>query len=425
MKTLALVLCIISLSLLSCTKSVEPLVIPDLMPRATATDAAEFTKAQETVTKLRGEIKAHPETKKNYSDLAQVFIQEARVTGKHHEYYPIATRLVDEALTKDSLFFDALLLKATIQMTKHRFAEAKQIITTAIRVNPYNAGAYGILADANTELGLYSEAADATTKMMSVRPDLRSYARASYQREIRGDLNGALSAMRMAVDAGAYGQENREWAVYQYANLYLHDGKLDTATFLYKGILEERPNYGYALSGMAMVAAAKKDYGTAIENLVKASQVLPEHLFIEQLSDIYLAMGDTQNAKVMEEKVVATFEQHENDGWNIDREYAAYCANHNIHLEESLKRSENDLKSRPDNIDALDTHAWLLCKLNKAVEAKPLIEKALRMHPLNPAIAYHGSVIALNTGDVALAEQLKASCKYLAPGYSLSLVAAK
>ncbi|HET9135054.1 MAG TPA: tetratricopeptide repeat protein [Candidatus Kapabacteria bacterium] len=425
MKTLALVLCIISLSIVSCTKTVEPLVIPDLQARANASDAAEFKKAQETVTKLRGEIKAHPEKKKNYSDLAQVFIEEARVTGRHHQYYPVASRLVDEALTKDSLFFDALLLKATIEMTKHRFTEAKQTINTTIRVNPYNASAYGVLADANTELGLYDEAATAVDKMMGARPDLRSYARASYQREIRGDLDGALSAMRMAVDAGAYGQENREWAAYQYGNLYLHDGKLDTAAFLYKGILEERPNYGYALSGLAMVAASKKDYGTAIENLVKASQVLPEHLFIEQLSDIYLAMGDTENAKVMEEKVVAMFEQHEKNGWNIDREYAAYCTNHNIHLEESLKRSENDLKSRPNNIDALDTYAWVLCKLNRATEAKPVIEKALQMHSLNPSIAYHGSVIALNTGDITLAEQLKGSCKYVAPGYSISLVAAK
>ncbi len=422
MKTFYYILALV-LGMTACKKEPQPLIIPDLTPRLSKIDTAEFNKAQAQVVKFREQIKQHPETIKNYSDLATVYIQEARVTGRHHEYFPVAERLLDEALMRDSLFFDALTLKAGMQMTKHRFAEAKVSITKALSGTQYSSGAYGILADANTELGKYDEALAAVDKMMSARPDLRAYARASYQREIHGDLDGALSAMRLAVDAGAYGQENREWTVYQYANLFLHSGKTDTAAFLYNGSLEERPDYGYALSGLAMVAAAKQDYGKAIELLAKASQVLPEHLFIEQLSDIYLAMGDTTNAHVMEAKVLETFAQHEKDSWNIDREYAAYCANHSIHLEEALQRAERDHTSRPDNVDALDTHAWVLFRMGKAAEAKPLIERALRFNTLNPIFYVHAALIEQAAGDNMAAAKYRSQLHYLPPVFNHSSIA--
>ncbi len=406
-------------TIFGCKHSSTTLVIPDLQPRAGDSTSKEFSKAQETVSKLRAQIQQHPETVKNYTDLAQVFIQESRITGKHHDYYPVAESLLVAALSHDSIYFDALVLRSGIEMTKHRFAEAKVTVTKAISYNDHNAGSFGILADANTELGLYDEAVKAVDKMMSARPDLRSYARASYQREIRGDRDGAISAMKLAADAGSFGEENREWALYQFANLFLQWGKLDTAKFIYNGILEERPNFGYALSGLAMVAADKNDYGTAIGNLVKAAQILPEHIFIEQLSDLYVAMGDTANAHIIEQKVLQAFDLHEKDGWNIAREYAMYCANHNIHLKDALAQAEVDFKSRPENIDALDTYAWLLFKNNRAVEAKPLIEKVLRFHSLNASLYFHAAMIA-NANNDKLATQTyltQALSTYLPPIY--------
>jgi hypothetical protein len=43
--------------------------------------------------------------------------------------------------------------------------------------------------------------------MMAIRPDLRSYSRVSYLREIFGDIPGAREAMLMAIQAGYPGQE--------------------------------------------------------------------------------------------------------------------------------------------------------------------------------------------------------------------------
>ena len=48
--------------------------------------------------------------------------------------------------------------------------------------------------------------------MVDIRPDIRSYSRVSYLREIYGDYPGAIEAMKMAVDAGVAGDEATEWA---------------------------------------------------------------------------------------------------------------------------------------------------------------------------------------------------------------------
>lgn len=373
--------------------------LPDLMPRTGDSISTEFVKASQAVTKLRTEIKAKPEILKNYTDLAQVYIQESRISGRHHEYFPAADYLIAEVLKRNPEDFEANVLKAGMMMTRHDFANAKETIAKAIAKNPYNSGAYGVLCDANVELGRYDEAVAAVDKMMSARPDLRSYARASYLRELHGDRVGAIEAMKFAADAGAAGQENRSWALYNLGNIFLNWGKLDTAEFIYKGILEERPNYAYAMSGLAMVSAARKNYPSAVEYLVKASQLAPEHIFVEQLADIYSAMGQKDAAAQMEKKALDAFALHEKDGWNIDREFAVFCMNHDINISEAKQRAEKQYKVRPDNIDALDTYSWALYKAGNANEAVLLIEKALAVKSLNASLHYHAGMIYAKAGN--------------------------
>ncbi|MEO5929385.1 MAG: tetratricopeptide repeat protein, partial [Candidatus Kapaibacterium sp.] len=325
---------------------------------------------------------------------------------------PKARLVLDEALKYDPSNFGANITKASMLMTLHQFADAKALAEKAIQTNPASAFAYGVLCDANVELGKYDEAVKASDMMLSTRPDLSSYARASYLREIYGDRPGAISAMKMAADAGAPGTEERSWALYNLANLFLNQGKLDTAAFIYNGILEERPNYPYALNGLASVKAARKDYGDGIELLVKASQLAPEHLFFEQLSDIYLAMDQKDQAGTMEKRVLDAFEQHEKGGWNVDREYAIYCANHDIKLPEALMRAKRELDRRPDNIDVQDTYAWCLYKNGKAAEAVPYIEQAMRFKSDNPILHYHAGMIYTAAGNKGkAASELRAALR--------------
>lgn len=368
--------------------------IPNLSRRSGETNpSSEFLNAQKAMEYYRDEILKRPDLVKNYIELAQLFLQEARVTGNDAEYIPKAKYLLEEALSRDPENFEAIVTKGSMLLTMHQFQEAKRLLEKAIGQNPHHALAYGVLCDAYVELGEYDEAVKACDKMLSIRPDLRSYSRASYLRELHGDLRGAREAMRLACNAGVHGQENRAWALYYLGKLFLEEGKLDTATYILNGILEERPNYAFALSGLALVKSAQGEYGEAIKLLTRAYEETPEHLFLEQLADIYRATGRIEDANAMVRKVLESFLRDEQRGWNINREYAMLCANHEINLSEALNRAKAEYDHRSNNIDVLDTYAWALCKNGRAREAVPIIERAVRLNTINSALHYRAGMI--------------------------------
>lgn len=384
--------------------------IPTLSARTSETKpSAEFLKAKESVEFYREQIRKNPAKVENYNRLAQIFLQESRVTGNHSEYIPKATIVLDKALKLDPNDTEALCMKASVFATLHDFKNAKKLVEKVIAKYPDFAFARGIQTDALVELGYYDEAVKTADKMVSIRPDIRSYSRVSYLREIYGNPESAADAMKMAAEAAVPGQEERAWALYNLGTIYLNMGKLDTADYLFKGILEERPNYAYALSGRAKVQSAKGNHAGAIQYLVQAVQIMPEHTFLEQMADVYQAMGQKESEKQIAEKVLKAFEQHEEEGWNTDREYAAFCLNHNIELEEALKRAENECKARPDNIDVLQTYAYALFKNGKTAEAVPHIERALRLKTRNPQLLYQAGEIYAAAGQIEKAQFLKQS----------------
>ncbi len=379
-----------------------------LAPRADKATGAEFLSAQSAAEHYREEIQKKPNAAKNYVELAQLFLQESRVTANHHFYIPKARALLDYALELEPGNFEATITKAFMLMTLHKFREAEDLAEKAIAVNPHNSFAYGVLCDAHVELGKYDEAVKACDAMMGVRPDLRSYARAAYLRELYGDIPGAIDALELAAAAGINGQEDRAWCLFQLGNLFFHDGKPDTAEYIFKGILEERPGYGFAMSGLAQIRNAQGKYNDAIELLSRAYQMTPEHIFLEQLADIYRATGQTRAAQGVEQIVLNAFDQHDRDGWNVDREYALFCADHALYLNEALSRAQREFERRPDNIDAIDTYTWTLLKAGRAAEAANFVGKALRLNTRNPILHYHAGMIYRAAGQPKLArEQLE------------------
>jgi len=374
--------------------------LPKLKPRGgTVQPSSEFLNAEKSVEYYETEIRRKPKVVKNYIDLANIFLQEARVTGNHHEYMPQAQEMIDAALHLEPENFEAVLAKASIMLTLHQFPEAKRLAQIAIAKNSYSAFAYGVLVDAHTELGEYDEAVQASDKMLGLRPDLRSYARASYLRELHGDHAGAIAAMRMAVDAGVSGQESRAWVLYHLGMLYAQAGKLDTAAYIFNGTLEERPNYAYALSGLAQMNAAKQNYNEALRLLKLAHEATPEHVFLEQLAEVYRLVGDTRRADSTAQEVLKTFGQHEQGGWNINREFAMFGATHHLNLPAALKRAEAEYKARPNNIEVQETYAWLLYKNERAPEAIPIIEPALRLQTQRATLSYHAGMIYFAAGQ--------------------------
>ena len=189
-------------------------------------EAKENKKQFDALMKIVG---TNPDDTKSRISLAALYIQEARVTGEYMYYDQAAMKYVNEVLAKEPENFEALTFNALLYLSQHHFAEGLAMAEKARSINPYNAFVHGILVDANVEMGNYKAAIDAADKMISIRPDIRSYSRISYLREIHGDYPGAIEAMKLAVGAGRPGDESTEWSRVQLGHLYENTGDWKSA----------------------------------------------------------------------------------------------------------------------------------------------------------------------------------------------------
>lgn len=170
--------------------------------KGAASKDPQWTKVKSQSYALIEAIQHQPKDIQPKTKLAILYIQEARVTGNYTYYDKAAMKYVNDALSLNPTNFDALVLKSLLYLSQHHFADGLELAQKASTLNPYNSYVYGLCVDGHVEMGDYQSAVEDADKMLSIRPDIRSYSRASYLREIYGDYPGAIEAMRMAVDAG-------------------------------------------------------------------------------------------------------------------------------------------------------------------------------------------------------------------------------
>ncbi len=335
--------------------------------------------------------------------LASLFIQESRITGNYTYYDAAAMKYINEILVSNPQHFEALILKAILQLSQHHFSDALETAGIAQKINPYNSFVYGIMVDANVELGNYAQAVENSDKMMSIRPDMRSYARVSYLREIHGDLPGAIEAMKMAVEAGAYGDEGTAWSRIQLARLYENTGDLRSAEMHYLIALEQRPAYGYAIAGLGHLAMGSKNYPKAIQLYQQADSIVRDFALKEQLAELYGLSGDKVKSEatvntVISELTKAAAEGEQSINHHADKELAYVYLMKNDY-DRALQHAKTEYSRRPDNIDVNDALAWVYYQSGEVQKALPYMEKALRTQCKNPVLLCHAGLIYTKSGN--------------------------
>jgi tetratricopeptide (TPR) repeat protein len=325
-----------------------------------------------------------------YLRLAELFILEARATGEHGHYYPAALKMVETVLnaeTKDDdAAFRALSLKASVLLSLHRFSDGLETAEEAVKLNPYNAQIYGALVDGNVELGNYEEAVKAADKMISIRPDLRSYSRVSYLREIHGDVEGAIEALEMAVSSGYPGYEDKAWARTTLGKLYETYGNLKKAEEQYLITLTERQDYPFAIAGLASIKMAQKDYREAEKLLKQACEVIPEVSFFEQLADLYKETGREDEAHALCLEILEMYEEDKESGHNMNLDLAKFNLHAMADYDKSLELALEEQANRPDNVEVNEVLALIYLKKEDYQKASKYIEKAMLTNIKEPEV---------------------------------------
>jgi tetratricopeptide (TPR) repeat protein len=265
---------------------------------------------------------------------------------------------------------------------------------------------------------LYDAAVSNIQTMVDLRPDLGSYSRVSYARELHGDLDGAIEAMQRAVRAGGPTTENTEWARVQLGHLHAARGDLTNAENVYRMSLDRLPGYPPALAGLARIQAARGKYETAIESYRQAIARLPLAEFVIALGETYEAAGRMDDAMNQYELVRAMQRLNQANGINVDPELALFEADHGNDPQSTLALARRAYRQRP-GIKGAEALAWALFRAGKYAEARETIDQALRLGTQDALLFYRASAIAQAQGDLVAARHWLGQALALNPHFSL------
>jgi tetratricopeptide (TPR) repeat protein len=362
------------------------------------------TQLDDQIAALQDRLRAHPNDGTAATTLGDAYLQKVREVGDP-SYYPKTEQLFKHALAINGKDFDAMAGLGTLALARHDFAQGLAWGQRAIAVSAFFPAAYGVIGDAQIELGRYDEAVKTFQQMVDMRPDLTSYSRVSYARELYGDIPGAIDAMQRAEVAGSARAESIAWTQVQIGNLHFNQGDLDGATTQYNASLATLDGYVYGLAGLAKVAAARGDLPGAITLYTQAIQTMPLPEFVIALGDVYTAAGQPDAAAKQYALVDAMEQLYRQNGVDTDVEMALFDADHDRTLDQGLKQAEAGYKKRP-SIKAADVLAWTLYKTGKAQEAEQYSQQALRLGTKDALLLFHAGMIESAVGhrDIAIAD---------------------
>jgi tetratricopeptide (TPR) repeat protein len=254
--------------------------------------------------------------------------------------------------------------------------------------------------------------------MVDLRPDISSYSRISYLRELHGDTEGALEMMQLAVDSGTPNSENTAWVRTQLANLYFNSGDLQSAELEYQRTLQNRPDYVYALAGLGRVRAAQEEMDEAIKLLNQAVGIMPIPEFVITLGDLHHVIGQEEKAN-QQYQLLSTIEKLQRaNGVDMDMEIALFNADHDRNLEETMALARKAYANRP-SIHGADALAWALYKTGNYEEAQMYSEEALRLGTEDSLKLFHAGMITLKLGDKPQAREYLEQALAINPYFSI------
>lgn len=366
-----------------------------------ATAALASTPAEMAIEKAQAEIAKHPDHAPYYNVLAMAYARRARETSDV-QYYAKAEETLRHcfALAPDN--YEGLKTKAWLELGRHEFAKALETATKLNKKAPDDVIVYGYLVDANTELGNYKEAVAAAQWMLDLRAgNIPGLTRAGYQRELHGNLPGALELMQMAYDATPYAEtEDRAWLLAQLAHLHFIMGDLAQAEEYAHRALATFPDYHYALGALAQVRMAQKRYDEAVILMGKRYASAPHAENLYALAEALESAGHTDEAK----QAFAEFERKSlaetNIADNSNHELIAYYVDHAHEPAEALEVAQRELERRRDVL-TLDCYAWALAANGQYEAAQEQIQKALRVGVKDPKILAHARFIAEHVSRMA------------------------
>ncbi len=356
--------------------------------------ARDATTTDGRIKKLSVAVRSRPDDTAAAAALAGAYLQRARETADPKNYLQ-ANDVLERALARKPGDPAALSTRGALRLARHDFAgaldDARSVLASRGSVRPY-----GVLVDALAELGRYDEAADAVQTMLDRKPNIESYARAAYIRELRGDLPGAAEAMRLAVAAGGAVPENEAYVASLLGDIEFTRGRLAAAKTAYRDSLRRFAGFSRGEAGLARVEAARGRPARAIERLRRLVKRLPAAPALVELGELELAVGQSAPAR---RHLALANEQNRLEleaGVKPDAIFIVQEIDHGDRRR-ALRVAREAWDGAP-SVRSADALGWALTRAGRPAEGLRWARRALRLGSRDPNFLFHAGMAAHAAG---------------------------
>jgi tetratricopeptide (TPR) repeat protein len=329
--------------------------------------------------------------------LGWMFVKKARLTFDA-SYYNLAEQCAECMEANGAKGPDTLLLSAHALQSLHRFNEAEDVARELVstRERPFD---YGVLGDVLVDQGKVHEGAAAYQKMIDLRPDLQSYARAAHVRWLTGDLNGAIELMRLAVSGSSPNDgEAAAWAYTRLSLYQLQQGTTKQALESCSAGIALQPDYAPALLARGRILLALHRPADAVIELQHAAKLNPLPEYQWALADALALTGDHDRAKQVELQLI------EHGAKEDPRAFSLFLATRGENVEQAVQLAQQELTNRGD-VFTHDALAWALAAAGHPTEAQQHAMKALSEGTVDARLFLHAGIIAALNNDIAQAKR--------------------
>src|SRR3954452_25292609 len=352
-------------------------------------------------------LRTLPKDDQTWAQLGSAYVQQARVTGDP-SYYPKAQGALERSLQlKPTGNVPAMIGMGSLANARHEFAQARDWGRRATTENPYQAGGYGVLADALTQLGDYPGADTAVQKILDLQPGLASFSRASYSFEERGEVGQARDSMKRAL-AEATDAGDIAFCRYYLGELSFNSGDPEAAIEQYRLGLLAAPTSDALLAGRAKAEAALGRTHAAAAGFRQGVSRLPLPEYVLEYAQLLDSLGRAGEAKAQFALLTSIQQLFTANGVVDDLTSAIVEADHGSPAE-AVRHARAEW-GRRHSVLVADALGWALHRAGQDQEALGYAVQANRLGWKNATFAYHlGEIqLALGRRDAARTQLSKA-----------------
>lgn len=374
---------------------------PDAAPPAggaAVTDmaaAAPLDRLEQAISRAQERLRRVPSDWRAWASLGVSYVERSRITSDP-TYYPKAEQAVARSRAISPGNTDALVAGGALANARHDFAAARRHALAALAANAYDADAYAVLADAETQLGHADAATAAIERLLDLRPGLPAYARASYDLEQRGHTGEAVRLMRQAL-AAAVDPHDIAFCRNQLGDLALNAGDPVAAQAEYAaGLAADARSIGLR-RGRARAAAASGQVADALSGYAALTRRSPTPSYLIEYAELLQAAGRGGEAERQLQLARAAHELFTANGGTDGLTGTALAVA--IGQPALALREAQAEWSRRQHADVADSLAWALHLSGRDAEALGYARRAHTTGARSAAYAYHLGMIELALGD--------------------------